>query len=63
MVDLVNGFVKRTPVKSAMKEVVPCVLHNEEDCDLVCHRPERREGNCGGETEVLSHGMEEPEYT
>lgn len=50
-------------MKSAVREVVPCILHNEEDCDLVCDCPEGREGNRGSETEVLSHGVEEPEYT
>lgn len=62
VVDLVNGFVERTPVKSAVKEVVPCILHNEEDCDLVGHRPDGWEGNRGSETEVLSHGVEQPAY-
>lgn len=60
VMDLVDGFVERTPVKSAVKEVVPGIFHNEKDCDLVCHRPEGREGDRGSETEVLSHGVEEP---
>lgn len=63
MVDLVDAFIERTPVKSAVREVVPCVFHNEEDCELVCHSPEGRERSRGSETEVLSHGVEEPKYT
>ena len=40
--------------------VVPCVLHDEEDCDLVGHLVERWEWDAGAEAEELSHGVEEP---
>ena len=41
--------------------VVPCVLHDEEDCDLVGHLVKRRERDVGIETEVLAHRVEKPD--
>jgi len=61
MVDLVNGLVEGTPVEGAVHPVVPCVLEDEEDCNLVGHLVERREGNASAEAEELSHGVEEPD--
>lgn len=60
MVDFVNGLVERTPVKSTVREVVPGILHHEKDGDLIGHGPHGGEGNGGGETEELSHRVEEP---
>ena len=37
MVDFVDVFVERTPMKSAMGPVVPCIFQYEEDRDLVSH--------------------------
>lgn len=39
MVDFVNGFVEWTPMKSSMEEIVPSVLHHEENRNLICHGP------------------------
>lgn len=60
MVNLMDCFVKRTPVEGTMREVVPCIFQNEKDRDLVCHRPERRERNRSRKTEKLSHRVEQP---
>lgn len=61
VVDLVDVLVQRAPVHGAVHPVVPGVLKNEEDCDLVCHSEERGEGDGSLETEVLRHGVEEPD--
>lgn len=60
MVNLVDCFVKRAPVKSTVREVVPSVLHHEKDCDLIGHCPERGKGNRRGQTTELCHGVEKP---
>lgn len=39
MVDFVNGFVEWTPMKSSVEEIMPSVLHHEENCNLICHGP------------------------
>lgn len=62
VVDLVNGLVEGSPVQSTVGEVVPGILHHKEDGDLVCHGPEGGEGNRGGESAELSHGVEEPAF-
>jgi hypothetical protein len=61
VVDFVDVLVQWTPVHCAMRPVVPCVLEDEEDRDLVCYGPDCRERHCSGETEVLRHGMEKPD--
>lgn len=45
----------------AVHPVVPGVFKNEEDSNLVGHGEERGEGYAGLETEVLRHGVEEPD--
>ena len=44
----------------AVRPVMPCVFHDEEDCDLVGHFEEGREWDRGAETTVLGHWVEEP---
>ena len=61
MVDFVNVLVKRTPVQRSMRPVVPCILENEENSDLVCHSEERWEGDTSGKADVYSHWVEEPD--
>jgi len=39
---------------------MPCVLQDEEDCNLVPHLPPRWEWYAGLQAEELSHGVEEP---
>jgi hypothetical protein len=60
VVDLVYGLVEGAPVEGAVSPVVPCVLEDEEDCDLVGHLVDGREWDVGTEAKVLSHGVEEP---
>ena len=61
VVDLVDVLVKEgAGVHRAMGPVVPCVLHDEEDSDLVRHLVQGRERNAGLETEVLAHRVEQP---
>lgn len=61
VVNLVNGLVEGTPVEGAVHPVVPCILEDKEDCDLVGHLVERWEWDTGAEAEELSHRVEEPE--
>lgn len=61
VVDLVDVLVQRAPVHCAVGPVVPGVLENEEDCDLVGHCENGRERSGSLETEVLRHGVEEPD--
>lgn len=61
VMDLVNVFVQRSPMHCAMCPVVPCILEHEEDCDLVCHCPQRGERNRRRKTEPLSHWVKEPD--
>jgi hypothetical protein len=44
-----------------MHPVVPGVLQDKEDSDLVGHGEEAREWYGGLEAEVLAHGVEEPD--
>jgi hypothetical protein len=44
----------------AMHPVVPGVLQDEKDSDLVGHGKEAREGDGSLEAKVLAHGMEQP---
>lgn len=60
MVDLMDGLVERSPMEGTVREVMPRILQHEEDGNLVSHRPERGEGNRGGKTKELSHGVEKP---
>jgi hypothetical protein len=48
-------------VHGAVSPVVPGILENEEDRDLVCHGEKRWEGSGSLKTEVLRHGVEEPD--
>jgi hypothetical protein len=61
VVNLVDVLVQRAPVHGAVGPVVPSVLENEEDCDLVSHGEKRREGGGRRKAEVLGHGVEEPD--
>lgn len=61
VVNLVDVLVQRAPMHGAVSPVVPGVFKNEEDGNLVGHCEDRREGNGGFETEVLRHGVEEPD--
>ena len=61
MVNLVNVLVQRAPVHGTVGPVVPGVLENEEDRDLVGHGEDGWEGSGSLETEVLRHGVEEPD--
>lgn len=47
-------------VHGAVRPVMPCVLHNEEDCDLVSHCEDGREWDGGAETAELGHWVEKP---
>ncbi len=60
MVDLVDVLVQRAPVQRSMRPVVPCVLDNKEDGELVGHCEERWEWDGSAESDVDGHGMEEP---
>lgn len=58
--DFMDVLVQRAPVQRAMHPVVPGILEDEEDGDLVSHSEERGEGHASLETDVLRHWVEEP---
>ena len=62
MVDLVDIFVQRTPMQCSVSPVVPGVLHDKEDGNLIGHGQERRERNISAQPDKLRHWMEEPRY-
>lgn len=47
-------------MKGAVREIVPRVLQNKENCNLIGHGPHRRERNRGGKSKELSHWVEQP---
>jgi hypothetical protein len=62
VVDLVDVLVEEwNGVHRAMHPVVPGILEDEEDSDLVGHGEEAREWDGGLEAEVLAHGVEQPD--
>jgi hypothetical protein len=61
MVDLVDVLVKRAPVHGAVNPVMPCILQDEEDSNLVGHLEKGRERHGGAETKELAHRVEEPD--
>lgn len=62
MVNLVDVLIEEgAGVHQTMGPVMPCVLENEEDSDLVGHLEGARERNVGLEAEVLAHGVEQPD--
>lgn len=62
MVDLVDVLVEeRACVHGPMHPVVPGILQNEEDRNLVRHLPWAREWNRGRHSEKLAHRVEEPD--
>jgi hypothetical protein len=61
VVDLVDVLVQWAPVHGAVHPVVPGILEDEEDGNLVGHCEERGEGNGGFEAGVLRHRVEHPD--
>lgn len=60
VVNLVDVLVKRAPVQRTVRPVVPGILENKENGDLVGHGQKRRERHTRFKTDKLRHGMEEP---
>ena len=61
VVDLVDVLVEEGAcVHGAVSPVVPRVFQDEEDCDLIGHLVQAREGDGGREAKVLAHGVEQP---
>jgi len=62
VVNLVDVFVEEwNGVHGAVRPVVPSVLHDEEDGNLVGHFEEARERYGGLKAEELAHGVEKPD--
>lgn len=61
MVQLVNVLVQRTVVQQAVGPVVPCVLQNEEDGNLVGHLEQAGERYAVVHAEEGSNGVEQPD--
>jgi hypothetical protein len=59
MMDLMNVFVERAPMKSSVGPIVERIFHDEEDCDLPCYCPRVRKGNVNEQAKVLDNRMEE----
>lgn len=61
MVDLVDVLVEEgAGVHQTMTPVMPGVLQNKEDGNLISHLPHAGERDIGLEAEVLAHGVEQP---
>lgn len=60
VMDLVDVLVQRTPVHRTMHPVMPCVLNDEENGNLVRHLVDARERDGGAQAEVLAQGVEKP---
>ncbi len=63
VMQLVDVLVQWSPMQRPMEPVVPGILEDEEDGNLVGHGEERGKGNVRGETTELSDGMEEPGWS
>jgi hypothetical protein len=61
VVNLVHVLVQRAPVEGTVEPVVPGILHDEEDGDLVGHLGPGGEGNAGLHAKVHAHGVEQPD--
>jgi len=61
VVNLVHILVQRAPMEGAVKPVVPCILHDKEDCDLVGHLGPVRKRDTGVHAEVFAHWVEKPD--
>ncbi len=59
--NLVDVLVQRTPVKSSMRPVVPCVFKHEEYGDLISDCEDGGKWDACRQAKILSHGMEQPE--
>ena len=48
MVDLVDVLVEGTPMQGAVGPIVPCILNNKEDGDLIsdCEKRGERDAGC-----------------
>ena len=60
VVDFMDIFVQRTPVHSTVSPVVPCVLADKKDSNLISHCEPIGEGNASLNAEKLCHRVEEP---
>ena len=60
MMDLMNVLVQWAPVQCPMSPIMPGVLEDEKDRDLICHGEERWKWNTSGNAEVLRHRVEQP---
>jgi len=61
VMELVDQFIQSRLVQSTVKPVMPGIFQDEKQRDLPAHGNPRRERDCGGETEVLSQGVEKPD--
>ena len=55
---LVNVAVERPPMKCPMAPIVPCILYDEEDRNLVRHFIKWGKGNACFKAEVNCQGMD-----
>ena len=60
VVQLVDGLIERAVVQGSVEEVVPGILHDEEDTNLKNNLPPGREWHAIVEAPVCCQGMEEP---
>ena len=61
VVELVDATVEWAPVESTVEPIMPGILTNEENGDLVCDGLPCREWSRGTDSEVLSQWVEHPD--
>lgn len=47
-------------MEGTVRKIMPGILKNKKDRDLIHHCPDRREWNSGGETKKLRHRVKKP---
>jgi len=60
MVNLMDVFVERAPVEQTMEPIMPGILQDEEDSNLVGNSCPCWEGNTSSHTEIFAHRVEKP---
>ena len=62
MMDFVDVLVEWTPMQRSVSPVVPCILEDEEDSDLVKNGQKRWKGHSSVKPKEFGQRMEEPGY-
>jgi len=60
VVNLVDVFVEWAPVEQTMEPIMPGILQDKENSNLVGNSCPCWEGNIGRHAEIFAHGVEKP---